>query len=81
MELLIFGLLLYGILGLGTMLLLFNIYNRINQLKLTWINADINKKRYRIFLYIISTIIMAALGLITAIGIALMLNMMKSVKK
>jgi hypothetical protein len=81
MEILILGLLLYGSLGLGTMILLFNIYGRINQLQLTWIKTDINKKRYRIFLYIISTIIMAALGLITAIGIALMLNMMKSVKK
>ena len=81
MEILILGLLLYGSLGLGTMILLFNIYDRINQLQLTWIKNDINKKRYRILLYIISTIIMAALGLITAIGIALMLNMMKSVKK
>lgn len=81
MEILILGLLLYGSLGLGTMLLLFDIYNRIAQLQLTWIKTDINKKRYRTFLYVISTIIMVALGVITAIGIALMLNMMKSVKK
>jgi hypothetical protein len=81
MEILILGLLLYSSLGLGTMILLFDIYDRIKQLQLTWIKTDINRKRYRMFLYLISTIIMAALGLITAIGIALMLNMMKSVKK
>ncbi len=80
MELLILGILLYGSLGLGTMILIFNIYERIDKLQLNWIESDINKRRYRIFLYIISTIVMLTLGLITAIGIALMIGMMKTNK-
>ena len=71
------GLVLFGVIYGAIMVTLINytldIYLHIHDAELKWIKNVTYKKWFKIFLYIISTILMVTLGIIVALGLAFLL--------
>ena len=72
MSLVLFGV-IYGAFMIALVNYTLDIYVKIHDAEFKWIK-DVNyKKRFKIFLYIISTILMVTLGIIVALGLAFLL--------
>ena len=72
MSLVLFGV-IYGAFMIALVNYTLDIYVKIHDAEFKWIK-DVNyKKRFKIFLYIISTILMVTLGIILFLGLAFLL--------
>ena len=72
MSLVLFGV-IYGAFMIALVNYTLDIYVKINDAEFKWIKNLAYKKWFKIFLYIISTILMVTLGIIVALGLAFLL--------
>ena len=72
MSLVLFGV-IYGAFMVTLLNYLFDVYLKIDETEFKWIKNASYKKWFKIFLYIISTILMVTLGIIVALGLAFLL--------
>ena len=72
MSLVLFGV-IYGAFMIALVNYTLDIYVKINDAEFKWIKNASYKKWFKIFLYIISTILMVTLGIIVALGLAFLL--------